>query len=175
MTTTTNTIFYDSFTLDATGETVGANLNGKAVEQSSIGATNWTSASVYINATNTFAKQSNGNGYILPNSPHGSSIASLPIDLGAGIYEISANLYPQIGNSYSGYLGLYFSMKLGGFLWQAGTTSLSFGFSSKGQWSLGGATNGSTSNEGTILDGSMNNSGWSSDTPPLAVPANQCR
>ncbi|MEI6747263.1 MAG: hypothetical protein WCL34_14965, partial [Methylococcaceae bacterium] len=47
MTTTTNTIFYDSFTLDAAGETVGADLNGKAVEQSSIGTKNWTSASVY--------------------------------------------------------------------------------------------------------------------------------
>ncbi len=152
------TIYYDPFNLNTPTETTGANLNGQDVELSTVGATAWTSADLYAGGTNSFAK-TNGNGYIVPNTPHTSSLASLPYTLGSGIYQISANLFPKRDPHDWGYLSLGFFIKnRGGYIWQAGTTSLMLALHSSGDWTLGGAVNGTGSGSGGVpLSGSYDN------------------
>ncbi|MCP9851130.1 calcium-binding protein [Cyanobium sp. Morenito 9A2] len=142
-------IFADSFNLDTPEEIVGANLNGQAVEESSIGRTSWSSLSVYRNGSNSFA-ESAGNGFIAPNRSHSSSIATLPYNIESGVYQISADLFPEFtpgdaGFDEFGFLGIGFFMKSGGqYWWASGTTSLFFMFNSRGSWELDGAVNGAS-------------------------------
>lgn len=140
-----STIYYDPFNLNTPGETIGADLNGQAVEESTLGPIAWTSLDLYQGGTNRF-DASHGDGYIRPNTPWSSSLASLPYELGPGIYQISANLFPEQPANGSGYLSLGFFRKNGGdYIWRPEVCSLMLLCQTDGNWAVWGDVNGTDS------------------------------
>jgi hypothetical protein len=156
-----NLIFADNFD----GRISGTNLNGNPVQTSSIGATNWTSANLYLDGANTFADLS-GNGYIKPSEGHSSSLASLPYNLGADVYKLTADIFPQAGATV-GYLGLgFFTVNSGSYIWQPNTTELALIFDGTGGWALVGEAVENSNLGAAFLSGQVSTTNWSSNMPP---------
>jgi hypothetical protein len=134
-------IFSDNFS----SGTVGADLNGAAVQYSSVGPAIWSSHSLFWGGNNTFAS-SNGLSYITLSADHSSQQSDIAYTLGQGVYQISANLFPNFNTAPGavlGYLGLSFFGNDGpNYLWEPGKSILSLNLNADGTWGLGGASLG---------------------------------
>lgn len=155
------------FSDDFNAGTPGANLNGAAVQYSSVGAKTWSSHSVYQGGSNTFATNG-GNGYIAPSSGNSSQQASIATTLGQDTYTLSAQFLP-LGSNGDLRLG-FWGTDNSNFLWQSGKTVLSLQITAGGSWKLTRASNGQTSNDVIILGSSgsvFNLASYSQTTAPV--------